>query len=283
MQGERNTAFGVLIGLAAALGLAVSLAGCSYFAGRSSGGREQASTPPAPQSASQGQAPAQTGSAEQTPAQPQPSARATSPAHSAPSAQSTAPSSPGVPKSATPEGGKQPSAAANGKPRSSTASGGSTAKSPAGPETARAAPAGSPPSSGTSSQKAPAGTAAAETSAAASPRTGTSSAGSSSAQPAAPALDLTSLEQRLRDTHAIGVFTKLSLKNQVDDLLAAFRAFHNKQAARTLSQLRQQYDGLLLKVLSLLQDGDPSLAAAISSSREALWGILTDPQKFSKI
>jgi hypothetical protein len=105
----------------------------------------------------------------------------------------------------------------------------------------------------------------------------------SAAQPAAPALDLTSLEQRLRDTHAIGVFTKLSLKNQVDDLLAAFRAFHNKQAGKSLAQLRQQYDGLLLKVLSLLQDGDPSLAAAISSSREAIWGILTDPQKFSKI
>jgi hypothetical protein len=73
------------------------------------------------------------------------------------------------------------------------------------------------------------------------------------------------------------------LKNQVDDLLAAFRAFHNQQAGKTLAQLRQQYDGLLLKVLSLLQDGDPPLAAAISSSREAIWGILTDPQKFSKI
>jgi len=101
--------------------------------------------------------------------------------------------------------------------------------------------------------------------------------------PATPALDLASLEQRLRDTHAIGVFTKLSLKNQVDDLVMAFRAFHNKQAGKTLAQLRQQYEGLLLKVLSLLQDGDPSLASAISASREAIWGILTDPQKFSKI
>jgi hypothetical protein len=38
-----------------------------------------------------------------------------------------------------------------------------------------------------------------------------------------------------------------------------------------------------MKVLSLLQDGDPSLAKAISSSREAIWDILSDPQKFSKI
>jgi len=101
--------------------------------------------------------------------------------------------------------------------------------------------------------------------------------------PAAASLNLTSLEQRLKDTRAIGVFTKLSLKNQVDDLLSQFRAFHNRKAAISLSELRQRYDLLLLKVLSLLQDGDPPLANAISSSREALWGILSDPQKFAKL
>jgi hypothetical protein len=102
------------------------------------------------------------------------------------------------------------------------------------------------------------------------------------AQPAAPSLDLASLEERLKDTRAIGVFTKLSLKNQVDDLLSQFRAFHAKKIP-PLNELRQRYDLLLLKVLSLLQDGDPPLAAQISSSREALWDILTDPQKFGKL
>lgn len=79
------------------------------------------------------------------------------------------------------------------------------------------------------------------------------------------------------------MFTKLSLKNQVDDLLSQFRAFHNRKSATSLSELRQRYDLLLLKVLSLLQDGDPPLASAISSSREAIWGILSDPQKFAKL
>jgi hypothetical protein len=111
-------------------------------------------------------------------------------------------------------------------------------------------------------------------------------AGGTAAHPApvpAPALDLASLEQRLRDTRAIGLFTKLSLKNQVDDLLGQFRAFHRRQAALTVAELRQKYDLLLLKVLSLLQDGDPPLAAAISSSREAIWAMLIDPQKFEKL
>jgi hypothetical protein len=96
-------------------------------------------------------------------------------------------------------------------------------------------------------------------------------------------LDLASLEQRLRDTRAIGVFTKLSLKNQVDDLLGQFRAYHRKEAQTSLTELRQRYNLLLIKVLTLLQDNDAPLAAAISSSREAIWLILTDPDKFAKI
>jgi hypothetical protein len=111
-------------------------------------------------------------------------------------------------------------------------------------------------------------------------------AGGTATHPApapAPALDLASLEQRLRDTRAIGVFTKLSLKNQVEDLLGEFRTFHRRQGALTVAELRQKYDLLLLKVLSLLQDGDPPLAAAISSSREAIWEMLIDPQKFEKL
>jgi hypothetical protein len=79
------------------------------------------------------------------------------------------------------------------------------------------------------------------------------------------------------------VFTKLSLKNQVDDLLADFRAFYKAAHARPSAELRQRYDLLLLKVLSLLQDGDPPLAAAISSSKEAIWNILADPDKLAKI
>ena len=53
-------------------------------------------------------------------------------------------------------------------------------------------------------------------------------AGEAAAAPAAASLDLSALEQRLRDTRAIGLFTKLSLKNQVDDLLAQFRVMRTR-------------------------------------------------------
>jgi hypothetical protein len=102
-------------------------------------------------------------------------------------------------------------------------------------------------------------------------------------QPAAAPLDLASLETRLKNTQAIGVLTKLSLKNQVDDLLNQFRAFYQGKLKTTLAELRRPYDLLILKVLSLLQDKDPPLATDLSASREAIWGILSDPVKFAKI
>ena len=100
---------------------------------------------------------------------------------------------------------------------------------------------------------------------------------------APPPLDLKSLEQRLKETNAIGVLTKLSLKNQVDDLLEQFRDYYQGRIKTTLAELRQAYELLLMKALSLLQDGDPALAKAIHASRGAIWAILSDRDKFSKL
>jgi len=79
------------------------------------------------------------------------------------------------------------------------------------------------------------------------------------------------------------VLTKITLKNQVDDLLNQFRAFYQGKLNTTLADLRRSYDLLVLKVLSLLQDSDQALATAIAASREAIWGILSDQAKFAKI
>ena len=105
-----------------------------------------------------------------------------------------------------------------------------------------------------------------------------------SAKPEAPPpLDLKSLETRLKETKAIGVFTKLTVKNQVDDLLEKFRAYYQGKLKTTLTELRRSYDLLVLKVLALLQDADPPLASAIAASRESIWAILSNPAKFAAV
>jgi hypothetical protein len=100
---------------------------------------------------------------------------------------------------------------------------------------------------------------------------------------AAPHLDLKGLEQRLKETSAIGILTKLALKNQVDDLLARFRAYHDGRQPPTLTDLRPSYELLIMKVQSLLQKDEPVLAEDVARSREVIWGMLADKGKFTTI
>jgi hypothetical protein len=130
--------------------------------------------------------------------------------------------------------------------------------------------------------KAPAKPPATPSAAAPPAKSETPAAAPAKAQAAAP-LDLKSLETRLKETQAIGVFTKLTLKNQIDQLLDQFRAFYQGKAKTSLAELRRSYDMLVLKVLALLQDTDPPLASAIAGSREAIWGILSNPAKFAAV
>ena len=100
---------------------------------------------------------------------------------------------------------------------------------------------------------------------------------------AAPTLDLDALEARLKQTKGIGVMTKLSLKNQVDDLLGEFRKHYAGKPVPTMAELRRSYDLLMMKVLSLLQDRDQQLASDILSSRERIWALLADPKSFAAL
>lgn len=107
--------------------------------------------------------------------------------------------------------------------------------------------------------------------------------GKGGTQTAPTSLELESLKRRLRETSAIGFFTKLSLKNQLDDLLEAFRAYHAGSHDISLPQLCERFNLLFLKILALLQDDDAALAQDLAASRYALWGLLSDPQQFEHL
>jgi hypothetical protein len=98
--------------------------------------------------------------------------------------------------------------------------------------------------------------------------------------PVPATLDVAALKARLRDTAAIGVLAKISLRNKVDELLESFRTHYEGGQKTSLAALRKPYDELIMKVLDMLQEGDPSLARSIASSREAIWGILADRERF---
>ncbi len=93
-------------------------------------------------------------------------------------------------------------------------------------------------------------------------------------------LDVAALKARLRDTTAMGVLAKLALRNEMDDLLNRFRALHDGGQSAGVASLRPSFDSLLARLLSEVQEGDPSLARTISASREAIWRLLADPERF---
>lgn len=95
-----------------------------------------------------------------------------------------------------------------------------------------------------------------------------------------PTLDLAALKLRLRETRAIGVFAKLALRNQLDDLLQQLRSHHLGAQKSNIANLRQAYESLVFKVLVQVGNGDPPLALTLSTSREAIWIILADPELF---
>lgn len=51
-------------------------------------------------------------------------------------------------------------------------------------------------------------------------------------------LDMESLKQRLRDTGAIGVFSKIALRNQMDDLITQFRVHYATGEKSDIALLR---------------------------------------------
>ena len=169
-----------------------------------------------------------------------------------------------VPVAATPESPKEDAATAKAAPPA-------TAKAPPPPKAA--------PASATKGKAAPpvakappARTPVAKAQPAPAPKTA-----------AAPPLDLAALEAQLKQTKAIGLMTKLSLKNKVDDLLEKFKEHHAGKPTPTVTELRRSYDLLMMKVLSLLQDHDQKLASDIVASRERIWGLLADPRAFAAL
>lgn len=95
--------------------------------------------------------------------------------------------------------------------------------------------------------------------------------------------DLDALAERLRASTSIGFLTKLSLRNQIDDLIEDFRRFHAGKRDRLLPELRDSFNFLIMKITSLVQDNEPELAKDVFNAREVLWAKLTDPKEFSKI
>jgi len=89
-------------------------------------------------------------------------------------------------------------------------------------------------------------------------------------KPALKTFDMSVLIERLKETDAIGMFTKLALRSDALDIMDMITAYNKHMDRYSLKELRARFDGLLLKVMALLDD-DPGLSRDISLAREEIW------------
>jgi hypothetical protein len=100
--------------------------------------------------------------------------------------------------------------------------------------------------------------------------------------PAEASISLEELGARIKATPAIGTFSKLALKNDIDDLVDDLRGYHEHHEG-DLDDLHQRYEALVLKLLALLEEDEPELALALAKSRDDIWSRLVNPVEFAKL
>ena len=95
--------------------------------------------------------------------------------------------------------------------------------------------------------------------------------------------DLDTLIDRVSHSKSLGIFTKLSLKKDIDQLLKNIRDHHGGTGDSSLEQLRERYDVMVHKLVVLLQEKDKELVKSIDDGRDKIWAILSDEKKFANL
>lgn len=92
-------------------------------------------------------------------------------------------------------------------------------------------------------------------------------------------IDLEILAGSLRETKALGALTKLRLKSDINKFLRRIDAWHAGNRKYSLDQLQEQYDLLLMKMATVLQDRDLELHQHLCNAWTVIWTDLQDPQR----
>ena len=93
-------------------------------------------------------------------------------------------------------------------------------------------------------------------------------------------VDLDLLADGLKNSSAVGLFEKVRLKSAIDELIGRMKAFHGGARSYTLAQLQEQYDVLMMRIASQLQDKDLLLHGQLCNAWDSIWSQLADRGRF---
>jgi len=95
-------------------------------------------------------------------------------------------------------------------------------------------------------------------------------------------VDLEMLAQGLKKSKAVGLVEKIRLKSSINDILERFIDFHDGARDYTLEQLQEQYDVLLMRIASHLQQQDERLHGQLCNAWDIIWQDLENPDRFAE-
>lgn len=95
-------------------------------------------------------------------------------------------------------------------------------------------------------------------------------------------VDLEMLAQGLKKSKAVGLVEKIRLKSSINDILERFEDFHDGVRDYTLEQLQEQYDVLLMRIASHLQQQDERLHGQLCNAWDIIWQDLESPDRFAE-
>ncbi len=93
-------------------------------------------------------------------------------------------------------------------------------------------------------------------------------------------VDLDMLAKGLEHSSAVGLIEKLRLKSAIDDLLDRLKSYHGGTGRFTLQQLQEQYDLLMMRIATQLQDKDVTLHGQLCNAWDSIWATLQDRKSF---
>jgi len=93
-------------------------------------------------------------------------------------------------------------------------------------------------------------------------------------------VDLEMLSQALRDSRAVGMFEKIKLKGSIGNLLKRLEAYHDGARKFSIEQLEEQYNVLLMRIASHLQNKDQLLHQQLCNAWLTIWLDLEDSGRF---
>lgn len=90
--------------------------------------------------------------------------------------------------------------------------------------------------------------------------------------------DLDALEAKIRNTDAIDLFAKISIKNELSSLIEEIARSRESKNAADLKIQKARFEKLIDGTVAMLRKGDAPLAKEVAESRGAIWNFLNRPE-----